>query len=203
LQCTGSYLQKLLGALGLIVVSRPKPYGVLARACSWLGSDLDTLVNSAVRAFPPREQAFFRRLRHQPCSPLLAMLSRRLRVFDGERIARRASAGERFACRMRGDVVHPGGSSLRKTHWLFPVVVADPEAMISGLRERGLDASRATSSIAVVEGPAGRIPAEASQMMSGVVFLPVYPGVSSRAIEVMVDLVNHSTVDEAFAGVAR
>lgn len=71
------------------------------------------------------------------------------------------------------------------------MVVADPEALISGLREHGVDASRATSSIAVVEAPAGRSsPAEASQMMSGVVFLQVYPEIHPRAFDAMVDLVN-------------
>src|SRR5215210_979101 len=187
------YLNKLLRALGLAVITRPRPYGLLVRACAWLGTNLDALVNGAVRAFPPREPdaTFIRRLRHQPSTPLLAMLRRRLSTFDSGRLARRASAGERFASRLRIDTVHPGGRALQRTHWLFPVVVRDPEALILGLRDRGLDASKATSSIAVVEAPAGRSsPAEASLMMSGVVFLPVKPGLPSQAFDVMVDLVN-------------
>jgi len=196
-QHRGSYLLKLLKALGLAVITRPRPYGLLVRGCAWLGCDLDGLVNGAVRAFPPQEPdaKFFRRLRHQPSVPLLAMLSRRLRTFDSGRLARRASAGERLARRLRIDTVHPGGRALRRTHWLFPVVVRDPEALILGLRFRGLDASQATSSIAVVETPAGRSStAEAALMMSRVVFLPVNPGLPSHVFDVMVDLVNDFSV---------
>ena len=168
----------------------PCPTVWSARACVRLGYDLDALVDGAVRGFPPREPAatFFRRLRHRPSAPLLAMLARRLRTFDGKRLVRRATAGERFARRLRVADLHPGRRSLERTHWLFPVVVADPEALIADLRRLDLDASRATSSIAAVEAPAGRpSPGEASLMMSGVVFLPVYPELPARAFDVMAD----------------
>jgi perosamine synthetase len=192
-QGRGVYLKKLLKVLGLVAIARPRPYGLLARACAQLGYDIDALVGSVVRGFPPREPAatFFRRLRHQPPAPLLAMLSRRIRTFDGKRLARRAKAGERFASRLRVVDLHPGRHSLKRTHWLFPVVVADPEALVADLGRHGLDASQATSSIASVQAPAGRSsPAQASRMMSGVVFLPVYPELPSQSFEVMAGLVN-------------
>jgi perosamine synthetase len=182
-----AYLQKLLKGFGLVAFSHPRPYGLLARGCAKLGSDLDALLNSVVRGFPPRESeaTFLQRLRRRPSAPLLAMLSRRLKTFDGERLARRAWTGEQFARRLREDL-HPGRRSLARTHWLFPVVVEDREALIMALRGRGLDASRATSNIAVVEAPPGRhSPSEASQMMSGVVFLPVYPELPPQAFEIM------------------
>jgi perosamine synthetase len=204
LQGRGGYLKKLLEVLGLVAVSRPLPYGLLAGACTRLGSDLDALVNGAVRAFPPREPeaTFFRRLRQRPSAPLLAMLSRRLRTFDGKRLARRASSGERFASRLRAGDLNPGRYSLKRTHLLFPVIVADPGALILGLRRHGLDASEATSSIAVVEAPPGRSsPVEASLMMSGVVFLPVYPELPSQAFDVMAGLVNDCVGAGAFESV--
>src|SRR5215210_1865507 len=149
-QRRATYLKKLLKALSLVAVSHPRPYGLLARGCTKLGSDLDAVVNGVVRWFPLRESeaAFLRRLRQRPSAPLVAMLSRRLKTFDGERVARRAKAGEHFARSLRVEELHPGRRSLERTHWLFPVVVADPEALILALRERGLDASQATSSIA-------------------------------------------------------
>ena len=199
------YLKKLLKVLGLVAVSRPGLYGLLARACRRLGSDLDALVSGVVRGFPPREPAtmFLWRLRHRPSAPLLAMLSRRLRTFDGERLARRAYTGERFARRLRVVDVHPGQRSLQRTHWLFPVVVEDPESLVASLRRRGLDASQATSSIAVVEAPAGRTsPAEASLMMSAVVFLPVYQELPAQAFDVMAGLVNDCAARVAAESVA-
>jgi perosamine synthetase len=204
-QGRGGYLKKLLKVLGLVAVSRTCLYGVLARACTRLGSDLDALVGGVVRGFPSHEPAatFFRHLRHRPSAPLLAMLFRRLRSFDGERLAKRASTGEQFARRLRVVDLHPGQRSLQRTHWLFPVVVEDPEALVASLHRRGLDSSQATSSIAVVEGPAGRSsPAEASLMMSGVVFLPVYPELPSQAFDVMAGLVNDCPARVAAGSVA-
>jgi perosamine synthetase len=200
-QRRGTYVKKLLKALVFLTVSRPLPYGLLARGCASLGYDLDALVNGAVRAFPRREpeRAFLRRLGQRPCAPLLAMLSWRLRTFDRGRLAGRTAAGERFARRLRTVDAHPGGLALRRTHWLFPVVVTDPEALIEDLRQRGLDASQATSSIAVVEGNDRSSPAEARRMMSGVVFLPVYPDVPAQAFDAMADVVNEHTVGEVAA----
>jgi perosamine synthetase len=199
------YLEKLLKVLGLVAASRPGSYGLLARACTRLGAELDALVDGVVRGFPPRVPAatFLWRLRQRPSAPLLAMLSRRLKTFDGERLARRASTGERFARRLRVVDLHPGQRSLQRTHWLFPVVVEDPEALVASLRRRGLAASQATSRIAVVEAPAGRSsPAEASLMMSGVVFLPVYPELPSQAFDVMAGLVNDCAARGAIGSVA-
>ena len=51
-QGRGGYLKKLLDVLGLVAVSRPCPYGLLAGAYARLGSDMDALVNGAVRASP-------------------------------------------------------------------------------------------------------------------------------------------------------
>ena len=205
-QRRSEYLKKLLKALVLAVVSRPRPYGLLVLAWTRLGHDLDSLVNGVVRAFPPGEpvEMLFRRLRRRPSTPLLAMLSQRLRTFDEVRLAGRASAGERAARRLRVAGVHPGRNSLQPTHWLFPVVAPDPGALISGLRRRGFDASRVTSNIAVVEAPAGRSsPSEAIRMMSSIVFLPVHPDLPSQASDAMVDLVNECTVAEPVEDLAR
>ena len=192
-QGRGVYLKKLLEVLGLVAVSQPRPYGVLTRACTRFGSDLDALVGGVVRGFPPHEPVAtcLRRLRQRPSAPLLAMLCRRLRTFDGKRLAKRTSTGERFLRKLRVVDLHPGRHSSRKTHWLFPVIVADPGALVADLRRHGLDASRATSSIAAAEAPTGRAsPAEASLMMSGIVFLPVYPELPSDAFDAMAGLVN-------------
>lgn len=197
LQRRSEYAGKLIRIFCLVAVSRPGPYGLLVRACARLGADLDALLNGVVRAFPPGEpvEVLFRRIRRRPSAPLLALLARRLRTFDGARLARRAAAGERLARGLRPAVEHPGGRSSRRTHWLFPIFVPDPEAVVRGLRLHGLDASRATSSIAVVEAPAGcAAPSEAARMMSGIVFLPAYPELPESLLDRMVGIVNECGV---------
>jgi dTDP-4-amino-4,6-dideoxygalactose transaminase len=187
------YAGRLLKALGLVILGRPLLYGLLARACDLLGRDLNDLVNGAVRAFPASRNAsgeLFSRIRRRPSAALLAMLARRLRTFDGARLARRAAAGERVAWRLAVALQHPGTFAPSRTHWLFPVVAPDPQGLISRLRRQGFDASRATSNIAPVPAPpdlSHLAPEEASRMMSSVVFLPVYPELPEEALDELRD----------------
>ena len=93
--------------------------------------------------------------------------------------------------------------SLQRTHWLFPVVVAEPETVVGVLGSCGVEASRATSSIAVVEAPAGYVaPVVACEMMSGMVFVPVYPELPEEVRDRIVGVVNAS-VDGASERLAR
>jgi hypothetical protein len=198
-QSRTAYVKKLLISLGLLTFTRPRSYGLLARICTRVGADLDAMVNRAVRAFPSEEQerAFYQRLRQRPCKPLLAVLERRLRSFDQARLRARSEAGEWFASRLRTPEAHPGGESARGTHWLFPVVARDPGSLIRELRTYGLDASRATSNITVVEASGGHSPpTRARRMMSGIVFLPVYPELPPCAFDAMLEVVNDCAAGE-------
>jgi perosamine synthetase len=183
------YALRLLKTLCLVLFGRPLPYGLLARAFDLLGWDLDYLVNGAVRAFPASSNAcdgLLKGIRRRPSAPLLAMLARRLRTFDGVRLARRAAAGERVAVRLVESAQHPGAFAPRRTHWLFPVVTPEPQELISRLRRKGFDASRATSNIAPVPAPPGLphlAPEEATRMMSSLVFLPVYPELPEETLD--------------------
>jgi perosamine synthetase len=187
------YAGRLLKALGLVLLGRPFAYGLLARACDLGGRDLDDLVNGAVRAFPASGGAtgeLFRKIRRRPSAPLLALLARRLRNFDAGRLSRRARSGERVAQRLPATVRHPGGLAPSRTHWLFPVVAPDPEGLVSALRRRGFDASRATSNIAPVPAPPDLLaPEEANRMMSRIVFLPVYPEIPDEDLDLLASAV--------------
>ena len=55
----------------------------------------------------------------------------------------------------------------------------------------------------MVDAPAGRLsPSEASLMMSGIVFVPVYAELPSQAFDVMAGLVNDCAVRRAAESVA-
>jgi len=190
------YAGRLLKALGLVLLGRPLAYGLFVRACDLGGWNLDDLVNGAVRAFPASGGAtkdLFRKIRRRPSAPLLALLARRLRNFDAGRLARRARSGERVAWRLPATVHRPGGLALSRTHWLFPVVAPDPEGLVSALRRRGFDASRATSNIAPVPAPPDLLaPEEANRMMSRVVFLPVYPEIPDGDLDLLAGAVEEA-----------
>jgi perosamine synthetase len=163
-QSRGRYARKLLKILGLTLIGRPRAYALLAR----VAPDLDRLVNGAVRGFPGPDLLIG--IARRPSAPLLRLLSRRLRRFDGGRIARRAEAGEEVLAGLPPGIESPGAAALDRTHWVFPVLDDDPDGLVKRLRARGFDAARATSGITAL-APAE----EAERVMRSVVFLPVYP----------------------------
>lgn len=201
-----AFLARLSKFLVLVQATRPIVYRSLFRACNLLGRDFDALANTAARSFPPegrpesrdhRSQpaAPFGRIRRQPSAPLLALLARRLRTFDSERLRSRARIGEEISRRLSPPVEHPGRLANSRTHWLFPVSSPEPKALISALRRVGFDATRATSNIAVVEAPTTRpecAPTAAARMMSHIVFLPMYPELTGEAVERLIRGVNES-----------
>ena len=193
------YAGRLLKTLCLVLLGRPLVYGLVARACERSGRDLNDLVNGAVRAFPGSPNAskeLSARIRRRPSAPLLAMLARRLRTFDGATLARRAAAGERVASRLTTALQHPGGFAPSRTHWLFPVLAPDPQGLVAQLRRKGFDASRATSNIAPVPAPPDLphlAPEEATLMMSSLVFLPVHPELPEEVLDELGDALEEAT----------
>lgn len=195
------YLIRLLRCVGLVLVTNPLLYGLLARACDLTGKELDVLVGGAVRGFAHTAQnspgrAFLRRFRRRPSTPLLALLAHRLRTFDGTRLARRARAGEILTRSLPFKLPHPGRSASSRTHWLFPVAAPDPEGLVRRLRSAGFDASRATSNIAVAEAPPYRPelePAAAKKMMRDVVFLPAYPELPTTELKRLAEILAIAT----------
>jgi perosamine synthetase len=173
-----AYAKRVAKFVGLAVLARPAVYGLVSRR-----RDVDALVGRAVRGFDVSGDELFRRLRMQPCAPLLALLARRLRRFDAARLRRRAEIGEELAGALRSHVNRPGCRAVDPTHWVFPVVTGEPRALVDELRRAGFDAARATSAIAAVPPPPGRPdlePVEACRLMAGMVFVPAYPEISAR-----------------------
>jgi perosamine synthetase len=173
---------------GLLGLGRPPVYELFVRAGARMGLDVDALVNRSVHALKPpssdEREEFGAWLRRRPSPPLLALLRRRLRTFDAERLARRAQRGEEVARSLPASLFHPGRSAADRTHWVFPIAVRDPARAIEILRNAGFDSTAATSSIAALEAPPGHRhirPESSVRLMERVVFVPVYPELPDRA----------------------
>ncbi len=187
-QKRAAHAKRLAQTAGLIGLTRPASYALLERAAAASGKDFDRTVNSAVRAFPAEPAAnLARRLEQRPGAPLLRLLEHRLRHFDGDRLAARAASGRRLAA-MLPPGLHVGGRALDHTHWLFPVVVSDPDVAIDAVRASGFDAARKASSVCAVAAPADRPdldPHRAREAMSRLVFLPAYPELPEGSLELL------------------
>jgi hypothetical protein len=77
-----------------------------------------------------------------------------------------------------------------RTHWLFPVLTSQPDALIAACRGAGFDAARGASSVGAVAAPVGRPEADPKQaplIMSALVFLPAYPELPQGSLERLAD----------------
>ena len=159
-----AYAGRALRCLAALALSRPLAYGLVCRVIGDPGP--------LVRSSPPSGDAEFAVwLERRPCPALVATLRRRRRRFPSDRLRRRAEAGDELARAVDAATLERPGWAVESSHWLFPVIAADPDGLIAALRAAGFDAARGTSQIAAVE-PA---PPVARRMMEGIVFLPAYP----------------------------
>ena len=115
------------------------------------------MINTSTRSFAAGEE-LRARIRRRPALALLAVLRRRLSRVDQARLARRAAMGEELRARLPAAYLHPGDELLRRTHWLFPVLAPDPDALVAALREAGIDVSTGTSNLVAVPDEDGSRP---------------------------------------------
>jgi dTDP-4-amino-4,6-dideoxygalactose transaminase len=191
------YAQRVLKFTGLRTLTHPRIYWLFARMLDSTGRHLDSVVNGAVRGFPGPELA--RRIRRRPSAPLLALLARRLRRFDDERVEARRRAGNRLASALPRDLVRPGASASDPTHWVFPVLTRNRTALTAALRRAGFDAAVATSGIASVTPPSARPdlrPTNADRMMAEIVFIPAYPELGDHELARLASVVTETLDDE-------
>ena len=196
-QSRRGYATRLLKGLALLLAGDPRVYGFIISVCEGLGVVLDLLLGRTTSSFPTETsvEGLFRRIRRRPSAPLLAVLARRLERFDAAALGARARAGDRLSRALDPSIQQPGRDSPDRTHWLFPVVVRDPDGLVRGLRRRGFDASRATSSIAALRPPEGRPNAiGAVKMMDGIVFLPAHRALPKKALDDLAAAVNELAV---------
>ncbi len=178
-QTRRAFVRKVVKYAGVKLVTRPTAFGLLARACRWLGADHDTVINQSLRGFAGPD--FFSQIRQRPSYPLLVLLERRLRSFDVSRIERRRNTAAKARASMP-TTVQVGARARCHSHWVFPVSSARPDALMRHLWAHGFDATRGRSSLAVVDPPLGHPELEATtseRAMARIVYLPVHPQVSA------------------------
>ena len=71
------------------------------------------MIHHSAKSF--RENEIMRRLRQQPCGPLLASMARRFANFDHARIKQRTANGKLLTALLRGKVTCPARSWSRTT----------------------------------------------------------------------------------------
>lgn len=154
----------------LLGLGHPWVYARLVNTLHARGVDPDAWVHASSRGFP--DDDFFTAIRHRPSAPLLALLQRRLSQETRRRIDRRRDVGESLRACLHPDVRLLGACCPLRTHWVFPVVCADPTALRTRLREQGFDATSRSSLVAVAH-PDGRTCPHATAALASLVYVPL------------------------------
>jgi len=177
------FLKRLWKYAYLIALSYRPAYSLFVAGCHAFGKNHDQIIAGSVRGFAGSD--FFAGIRQKPSAPLLALLERRLKQADQRVVAKRVARAQQ-AISLMPALKRPGDQAAFHSHWVFPILHAAPEELISYLWSRGFDATRGASSMAVVEPPADRPetePAEARQAFAQLLYLPVYGGLSPRDVQ--------------------
>ena len=160
----------------------PATFGLFYAACSLMGKNHDDVFSQSIRGFTG--ERFFWNIRHQPSYPLLALLAHRIQTYGATQIGERMASAE-AGDRMMPQVRRPGACATNLTHWVFPVLDEHPDDLTRHLWRNGFDATRGRWSLYVVQAPDGREHLranEANDVMSQVVYAPVYPAVPRRHV---------------------
>ena len=179
------YGKRLVKYAILKVLSSRQISAFFVRMWMSLDFDYDRWINRAARGFPG--EGFFEQIRKQPCTPLLAVLKRRLQGFRSNRLERHVKKGRDLAALLNENVFCPGATISPHTYWVFPVLVNEPGGLIEHLAMAGFDATQGQS-LCVVPPPADRPELKArmaDEILAKLVFVPFYPELPPREAERM------------------
>jgi len=180
-QSRGYYLLRLLKYSLFAFFNNRTVYGAFAAACRWLGTTHEAVVSGAVRGFGGVE--FFSGIRKRPSVPLLRLMLRRIAHGEQRCVARRVACSRQLLA-LAPQPRHAGTRAASHTHWVFPVEESRAQALIDHLAARGFDAACGTSSLGVIDPPAGRESAvEARRTFENILYLPAHEGMDARDIE--------------------
>ena len=144
--------------------------------------NFDHVLNSFARGFPGDD--LLPQIEKRPCTPLLALLCRRLLRFDPKTLARRTAIGERLRRETSPAAELLGHQGDDHTFWVFPVLSRDPQSLISRLRHEGFDATQGAS-MEIIAPPDGRADTATTirTAFERIVYLPIYVGLPDKEVE--------------------
>lgn len=182
---------RLAKAVSLKCLSYRGTFSLFRLACRLFGKDYDAILNRSVRGFPGDD--LIGAISRGPSAPLLSLLLRRIRRFPQVRLQRRIDVGKRLLAACGDGVQVLGSLADQHSFWVFPLLAANPGAMIETLREAGFDATRGTSMEIVAVAPdrddmAPRI----REAFSRIVYLPLYPEMPDHVIDRLGEVVRDS-----------
>jgi dTDP-4-amino-4,6-dideoxygalactose transaminase len=199
-QSRWQFAKRVCKYMVLITLGTRFMYTIFAWCAKMLGKDHDKIIYASLRGFSGN---FMTKIRHQPSIGLLRLLHRRTNdagaAATASIISRRIEVAKE-AIRCLTGIKRPGSETGSHSHWIFPILCATPE-ILDPLRNEmvaaGFDATRSATSLRVVEPPAGRAevePSRAREMLTRVLYIPIFEGVSPAEVQEMAAIVQRHNI---------
>jgi perosamine synthetase len=140
----GRYFKKIINATLINILVARWSFTIAYWLCKQFGKDFDKLITGFTRGFPGAD--VMEKIKYRPCYANLCMLQHKLSDFDQSRIHKRKILANQLLLNVDSRNII-GAANLRHTHWVIPIVAANPPLLIDKLREKGFDATSKASSL--------------------------------------------------------
>lgn len=175
------FIRRLVKLLMLHLLSRRSAYSILFRLIAHVGRNPDTMVANSAKGFPAAQ--LLQQIRQQPCTPLLRLLNRRIRMADLHRYAGHAARFDTAITSLLPNGVAAYGSNHRiHRFWLCPILLDQSEEIAVRLRTQGFDATSTHRMTVISDNETG---SSTKQAFERVLFLPCYPEISNATLHKM------------------
>ncbi|MGE0280003.1 MAG: DegT/DnrJ/EryC1/StrS family aminotransferase [Rhizobiaceae bacterium] len=163
------FVRRAIKFLGLKFLNLTPVYTAFLAVLRLAKLDPDETLGNMARGFAGG-QSITDAVRHRPPRRLLALLARRLRNWK-----LRPDATHLLLDRLSARLTVPGLATRPRHWWLAPVMVRDPESLITALRRDGFDATTGATSMGVILDSDNEIAPDAQRMIDSIVYLPKPP----------------------------
>jgi len=167
-QSSQEFFKRALRMCFLQALTWPPAFTALVSVLDACGVDWDRLLSRLTRGFAGK--AFWARLRRQPSWEMIALLERRLATSCSRALEDRTRSANLLWSHM-GAIERPGADAADHSHWVLPIVAAQPDRLLKALRSSGYDATRIASSL--IQAANETCPADAR--WDRLLYLPNHP----------------------------
>jgi perosamine synthetase len=184
-QSSSSFFLKTLKYSFILSLTHPLMFAWIVHLLKVFRIDYDQVVHNLSKSFPGED--FFDRIRKYPSLPLLHFLLFRFQTFSDRAIENRIELGKYLLQRLPPQCTFPGRESVMHTFWVFPIMVQEPEKVVSRLRKAGFDATQ-KHSLKPVELPGDQASLSLTAtkaVLRQLVYLPLYRGMPIEEIDRM------------------
>lgn len=174
------YFKKIINATLINMLTARWSFTIAYWLCRLFGKDFDVLITGFTRGFPGAD--VIKKIKYRPCYANLCMLQYKLRHFNQSHIHKRKILANELLLHVDSRNVI-GAANLRHTHWVIPIVAANPSLLIDKLRDKGFDVTSKASSLVKI-GFTGLPPKTSNELiLQNLVYLPMDMKMSKKEVK--------------------